>query len=129
MRRSISSGGKWEPIVGYSRAVRFGNRVVISGCTAARPDGTVAGVGDCYTQANAALQTIEWALKEAGASLQDVIWTRSYVVDIDRDWEAVGKAHGERFRDIRPCSTMVEVRRLIHPDMLVEIEAEAVIAE
>ena len=126
-RRNISSGGKWEPEVGYSRAVRIGDRILISGTTAASNDGTVLYPGDAYLQASAALNLIERTLVDAGANLGDVVRTRMYVTHIDRDSEAVGRAHGERFSRIRPAATMVEVRRLIHPDMLVEIEAEAVI--
>lgn len=129
MRRNISSASKWEPLVGYSRAVRIGNRVAVAGSTAGLPDGTVLHPGDAYLQACAAFAVIEKALTEAGAGLADVIRTRMYVVDIVRDNEAVGRAHGERFREIRPAATMVEVRRLIHPDMLVEIEVEAVTSE
>lgn len=125
-RQNISTGSKWEPIIGYSRAVKIGSTIHVSGTTASNSEGELVGIDDSYAQTKQIILNIEAALKQAGANLSDVVRTRIYCTNID-DWEEIGRAHGEYFSEIRPTTAMVEVSRLISPEILVEIEAEAIV--
>lgn len=123
--KKISSGAKWEDIIGYSRAIKAGSMIMITGTTSVDENGDIVGVGDAYAQTKYIFQKIEKYLKEAGSSLDNVVWNRMYVTDISK-WEDIGRAHAEFFKNIKPCATMVEVKGFIHPDMIVEIETEAI---
>ncbi len=127
MRTNYSSGSEWEPVVGYSRAVKIGNTIEVAGTVAVDDNGDTAGINNAYQQTHFILQKIEKVLKNAGASLNDVVRTRMFVTDISR-WQEYGKAHGEFFKDIRPCTSMIEVKALINPEYLIEIEATAILS-